>query len=118
MDCDNCKLQSEEGTCKGRIAVPGCIEGIVHIILDANNITSIDEDEILVTPMTDPDCMPAIKMSKGVITDRGGALCHAAIVCRELGRPCIVGTNMATKVLKNGSRVQLCANHGKVFTLD
>ena len=73
-----------------------------------------NKGDILVTSMTTPDWEPIMKKSSGIITDKGGRTCHAAIVARELGVPCIVGTRIATKILKDGDIVELDANHGIV----
>ena len=62
--------------------------------------------------MTTPDLMPTIKQAKAIITDEGGLTCHAAIISRELGIPCIIGTKIATKVLKNGDLVEVDAEKG------
>ena len=75
------------------------------------------DNEILVSPMTVPDYLPAMKKAKAIITDEGGITCHAAIVSRELGIPCIVGTKIATQVLKDGDRVEVDANKGIVKIL-
>ena len=64
--------------------------------------------------MTRPDFMPLMRKAKAVITDEGGITCHAAIVSRELGIPCIIGTKIATKVLKDGDMVEVDANKGIV----
>jgi len=83
---------------------------IVRHIQEANN----KKGYILVTPMTTPDLMPAIKRSLAIITDEGGLTCHAAIVARELGKPCIIGTKIATKILHNGDLVEVDAEKGTV----
>ena len=69
---------------------------------------------ILISISTSPDLMPAIRKSAGIITDIGGMTCHASIVSRELGKPCVVGTKIATKVIKNGDLLELNATHGKI----
>ena len=70
--------------------------------------------EILVTEMTSPDYVPAMKKALGIITDEGGLTCHAAIVARELKVPCIIGTKFATEILKNGDLVKMNASSGIV----
>ncbi|MFH0969532.1 MAG: PEP-utilizing enzyme [Patescibacteria group bacterium] len=74
--------------------------------------------DILVVPQTTPDFVPLMKKSAAVITDEGGATCHAAIISRELGIPCIVGTKIATQVLKDGDLVEVDANQGVVRIID
>ena len=92
--------------------------GIVHIIKDAHNISKFKKGEVLVTDMTDPDWEPIMKIASAIVTNRGGRTCHAAIISRELGIPCLVGTEDATEKLKNGQEVTVsCAEGetGKVY---
>jgi pyruvate,water dikinase len=65
--------------------------------------------------MTRPEYLPAMKKAAAFVTDEGGITCHAAIVAREMGKPCIIGTKVATKVLKNGDLVEVKGNHGVVL---
>lgn len=115
MACNVCDNVNKTEICSGRTAVMGCIEGTARIILDTKEYDDITENDIIVTPMTEPDSISAVKKSKGVITDRGGVLCHAAIVCREIKKPCVVGTKDATKKIKDGEIIRLCANCGKIY---
>ena len=78
------------------------------------NVKAFDEGDILVTGMTRPEFMNVIKKASAIITDVGGILCHAAITAREMKIPCIVGTAVATKVLKDGDIVEVDANSGIV----
>jgi pyruvate,water dikinase len=89
--------------------------GKVKIIRDTDELDKILVGDILVTVMTMPDMVPAMKRANGIITDEGGVTCHAAIVSRELGIPCVVGTGDATKVLKENSVVTLDGNKGLVY---
>ncbi len=102
---------------KGQTGVKGNIRGKVHIILDANSNHEFQKGEILVTGLTRPEYIPLMKKAVGIITDEGGITCHAAIVSRELGLPCIVGTKIATKVLKDGDLVEINADKGIVKIL-
>jgi pyruvate,water dikinase len=77
---------------KGLPASPGVSTGKVHVIADPKDIDEFEEGEILVTLMTSPDWVPAMKKAAAIITDNGGMTCHAAIVSREMQIPCIVGT--------------------------
>jgi len=86
--------------------------GKVRVIKDVSKINEFQEGEILVTEMTDPDWVPIMKIAKGIITDKGGRTCHAAIVSRELGIPAIVGTQKATEVLKTGDEVTIDCSTG------
>ncbi len=91
--------------------------GKVHRIMDVKDITKFKKGEVLVTSMTDPDWEPIMKIASAIITDKGGRTCHAAIISRELGIPCIVGTENGSKKLKSGAEVTInCADgeRGKV----
>lgn len=90
------------------------VTGRVRIVLDKKDIAQVREGDILVTQMTDPDWVPVMKRAAGIVTDLGGRTCHAAIVSRELGVPAIVGTNHATKILKNGQEITLDCSNGSV----
>ena len=99
----------------GEAASPGIATGPVVIIKSPKNIGKAQIGQILVTTMTSPDFVPAMKKVAGIITDKGGQTSHAAIVSRELGTPCVVGTKNATKILKNGQTVTLDGATGKVW---
>ncbi|MFH1413215.1 MAG: phosphoenolpyruvate synthase [bacterium] len=86
--------------------------GIVNKIMDAKDIYKFKKGQILVTDMTDPDWEPIMKIAAAIITDKGGRTCHAAIISRELGIPCIVGTNNASKVLNTGNKVTVSCAEG------
>ncbi|MFA6227011.1 MAG: PEP-utilizing enzyme [Candidatus Paceibacterota bacterium] len=101
-------------TFKGNIACKGLVKGIVKVLHSANEIGKLEAGEILVTSMTMPNYVPAMKIAGAIITDEGGISCHAAIVSRELGIPCIIGTKIATKVLKDGDLVEVDADKGIV----
>ena len=104
---------------KGLPASPGKAAGKAHVILDPANIDEFKDGEILVTTMTAPDWVPAMKKAKAIVTDAGGMTCHAAIVSRELGIPCIVGTKSrseeATVNIKNGQDITVDASNGVVY---
>jgi phosphoenolpyruvate synthase/pyruvate phosphate dikinase len=99
---------------KGSTAYPGVVRGKVRLLRFRELIQTLEAGEILVTEMTDPDFVPAIKKAAAVVTDEGGVMCHAAIVSRELQKPCIVGTKLATKYLKDGDMVEVDATNGIV----
>ena len=93
--------------------------GKVRVIMDPRQINQFKKNEVLVTDMTDPDWEPIMKMAAAIITNKGGRTCHAAIVSRELGIPCLVGTELATKKLKTGQTVTIsCAEGEKGFVYD
>jgi len=100
---------------KGLGASPGMASGAVKIIKSTSELDKILEGDILVTVMTTPDMVPAMKRADGIITDEGGVTCHAAIVSRELGIPCVVGTGDATSILKENEIVTLDGNKGTVY---
>lgn len=101
---------------KGNTAYTGKVTGRCHIIHDFKG-ADIEEGEILVTVMTDPNFVPLMKKAAAIVTDGGGMLCHAAIVSRELKKPCVVGTKVASKVLKDGDEVEVDADNGVVRIL-
>jgi pyruvate,water dikinase len=82
------------------------------VIKDVSNINDFKSGEILVTDMTDPDWEPIMKIASAIVTNRGGRTCHAAIISRELGIPCIVGTNTGTSVLKTGNDATVDCSKG------
>ena len=88
--------------------------GKVRILRSAKNISLFKKGEILVTRITDPDWEPIMKIASAIVTNKGGRTSHAAIVSRELGIPCIVGSNNATKVLKNGQAVTVNCSSGQI----
>ncbi|HEX79240.1 MAG TPA: phosphoenolpyruvate synthase [Dehalococcoidia bacterium] len=100
---------------EGDAASPGLASGSVRVIHDTTQLDQVKEGDILVTEMTTPDFVPAMKRAVAIVTDRGGRTAHAAIVSRELGIPCIVGTEKATKVLSNNQKITVDGSHGKVY---
>lgn len=105
------------GLIKGAIAYKGRVRGVVKIVLSSKEQSSLKHGEILVTSMTTPDLLPAMERAAAFITDEGGITCHAAIVAREMKKPCLIGTRNATKVLKDGDLVEVDANQGVVRKL-
>lgn len=87
--------------------------GSVHIIRDVKDIHKFKQGEVLVTEMTDPDWEPIMKKSAAIVTNSGGRTCHAAIISRELGVPCVVGTSTGTEDLKDGSMVTVSCAEGE-----
>jgi len=99
----------------GKPASPGIGTGPVKIILKSTEVSKISVGDILVSTMTSPDFVPAMKKASAIITDKGGQTSHAAIVSRELGIPCVVGCKNATKILKNDQIVSVNGVTGQVF---
>lgn len=108
---------TEEGKIlvKGETACAGAASGPVVIIKDARELNRVKKGDVLVTYMTNPDMVPAMQKAAAIVTDEGGLTSHAAIVSREMGTPCIVGTEVATKILKNGQTVTVNATRGLVY---
>lgn len=99
----------------GLSASPGIGWGSVVIIQSKKEINKVKTGDVLVTSMTTPDFVPAMKKVSAIVTDKGGLTSHAAIVSRELGVPCVVGTEKATKVLKNNQVITVDGSEGKVY---
>ncbi len=99
--------------CRGN----GNIEGRIRIVTDPRN-DEFQDGDILVTSMTRVEFVPLMRRAKAIITDEGGIACHAAIISRELGIPCIIGTKIATKVLRDGDMVEVDAEKGIVKKLN
>jgi pyruvate,water dikinase len=108
-------VDSAEIIIKGLGASPGIAVGTVRIIAGPKELGKVQKGDILVTSMTSPDYVPAMKRAAAVVTDLGGATCHAAIVSRELGIPAVIGTKTATKDLKEGDVITVDARHGIVY---
>ena len=90
--------------------------GKANIITNVKDINKLKKGDVLVTEMTDPDWEPIMKIASAIVTEKGGRTCHAAIISRELGVPCIVGTNDATKKIKQGEKITVsCAEGEKGF---
>ncbi len=116
---NNLKSQEEEikqkSILRGLGASVGFATGPVRIIKSLKELNKIKDKDIMVTKMTTPDMVPQMKKAAAIITDEGGITCHAAIVSRELGIPAIVGTEVATKILKEDQLVSVDATKGKVY---
>ncbi|MBI5530293.1 MAG: hypothetical protein HY918_02220 [Candidatus Doudnabacteria bacterium] len=110
LEKDNSKINE----IKGRVAQNGIITGKAKILMTVKELSKIKKGDILITYMTSPNFLPAMKLAAGFVTDEGGLTCHAAIVAREMKKPCIIGTKIATKVFKDGDLVEVNANTGIV----
>ncbi|MGB9637425.1 MAG: phosphoenolpyruvate synthase, partial [Microgenomates group bacterium] len=109
------KIESRKEILTGQPASPGIGWGPVVLIKSKNQIGKVKDRDVLVTSMTTPDFVPAMKKVSAIVTDKGGLTSHAAIVSRELGVPCVVGTQNATKILKNGQMITVHGGAGKVY---
>jgi pyruvate, water dikinase len=99
---------------RGLGAAPGSASGRVRLVAELTDAASLQEGEILVTHMTAPDWVPLMRRAAGIVTDSGGMTCHAAIVSRELGIPCVVGTGNATARLRDGDEITIDAGRGVI----
>lgn len=102
---------------KGQVASGGKIKGIVKILKSHKENDKLKKGEILVVSMTTPDFISTMEKASAIITDEGGITCHAAIISRELGIPCIIGTKIATKILQDGDYIEVNANLGVITKL-
>jgi phosphohistidine swiveling domain-containing protein len=102
---------------KGTIAQPGRVSGKAKIVLTTAGVNKIKKGDILIAPMTFPQFIMAMKKAAAFVTDEGGLTCHAAIVAREMKKPCIIGTRIATKIFKDGDLVEVDADKGLVKIL-
>jgi len=102
---------------KGNIAYPGKVTGKVKVIHTPEDLSRVSTGDILVTSMTTPNMVPTLEKAAAFVTDEGGITCHASIIAREMKKPCIIGTKIATNVLKDGDKVLVDATHGVITIL-
>ncbi len=110
----NVEVGDNVKTIKGVSAMPGKVVGPVKIVLSRNDFHKIVDGDILVTSMTRPEFTQILSKVSAIITNEGGVTCHAAIIARELNKPCIIATKIATKVLKDGDKVEVNADSGVI----
>ncbi len=103
---------------RGAIAYQGLVRGRVRRMMGHREISQVQIGEVIISPMTMPDFLPAMQKAAAFVTDEGGITCHVAIVAREMKKPCIIGTKFATQVLKNGDLVEVDAYNGVVRILE
>ena len=106
---------ASEPLVRGLGAAPGRASGPVRVIGSLADAGRLRDGDVLVTHMTSPDWVPLMRRAAAIVTDSGGMTCHAAIVSRELGVPCVVGTGEATRKLRDGELVTVDATHGVVY---
>ncbi len=109
---------AHEPLLRGHSAAPGIVAGRVRVVHTIDEAAALEAGEILVAPMTSPDWVPAMRRAAALITNSGGVTCHAAIVSRELGLPCIVGARDATEMLRDGELVTVDGAAGVVYEGD
>ncbi|MCB1286390.1 MAG: phosphoenolpyruvate synthase [Mycobacterium sp.] len=107
--------EKHEVLVQGLPAVPGAASGVVRVLEDVSEGGRLQDGEVLVAKMTNPDWLPTMRRASALVTDTGGMTCHAAIVARELKVPCIVGARTATKDLTDGMVVTVDGTHGRVL---
>ena len=110
--------ESEVMEFKGNIAFKGKIQGIAKVVMNAHQIGKVNEGDILIAPTTAPSYIVGMGKASAFVTDEGGITSHTAIVAREMKKPCIIGTKIATKVLKDGDLVEVDAERGIVKKLN
>jgi phosphohistidine swiveling domain-containing protein len=108
------RLSTSEDDVVGVTACGGSVRGLVRLVLTDQDMLDMIPGEILVTTSTTPSLMLAVEKAAGIVTDEGGMLCHAAIVSREFGIPCVIGTDNATRRLRTGDIIDMSAGEGKV----
>ena len=115
VDNTNIGANNSEKILEGMGASPGVGKGKVKIVYDMDHLDKVETGDVLVTRMTTPDFVPAMRKAIAIVTDEGGLTSHAAIVSREMGIPCVVGTTSATKDLQDGMIVTVDGERGKVM---
>lgn len=113
----NEEIISTDKIIKGTVAFPGYAKGIVKRVDKAKDMDKYNPGDIIVSINTSPDLMPVLRTCSAIVSDEGGVMCHAAIVSREMKKPCIIGTRIATKVLNDGDLIEVDANKGIVKIL-
>jgi phosphohistidine swiveling domain-containing protein/DNA-binding Xre family transcriptional regulator len=114
---ESLKKSSDETILRGQTASQGYAKGKARLVLNQKDFLSFREGEILIAGMTRPEYLPVMKKAAAFVTNEGGITCHAAIVAREMGKPCIIGTRNATELIKTGDLIEVRANHGTVRIL-
>lgn len=109
------EIEKKKEILTGAGASPGIGWGPVVVLVSEKEINKVKNGNVLVTSMTTPDFVPAMKKVSAIVTDKGGLTSHAAIVSRELGVPCVVGTKKATKILKNGEIITVDGSRGTIY---
>ena len=110
--------EGSEGHLKGMAASPGQVEGRARVILDADDLSQIQPGEILVATVTAPSWGPIFGRIGAAVTDIGGMMSHAAIVCREYALPAVTGTGSASAVIKTGQLLRVDGTKGTVEIVD
>jgi phosphohistidine swiveling domain-containing protein len=99
--------RAPETSVRGLTAYRGKVSGKARIVLNASEQDVLEEGEILIVPMTTPDCLPSMRRAAAFVTDEGGVICHAAIIAREMKKPCVIGTKKATTTFRTGDWIEV-----------
>jgi phosphohistidine swiveling domain-containing protein len=110
-------ISQKDEIIKGMIAYKGKVTGIAKIVLNVTDMEKVNDGDILISSSTNPDLIVAMGKARAFVTDMGGITSHAAIVSREMKKPCIVGTRNATRLIKDGDLIEVDANNGIVKIL-
>ena len=108
---------TNSGLLTGMAASPGAVEGMARVIRSADELDQIKDGEILVTPVTAPSWAPVFSKISATVTDIGGMMSHAAIVCREYGLPAVTATGSASSIIKTGQKLRVDGSKGEVTIL-
>jgi pyruvate,water dikinase len=111
-------MSGDSTTLSGAAASPGVAEGLARVVRDVHEITDVQPGEILVSTVTSPAWAPIFPKIRAAVTDIGGIMSHAAIVCREYGVPAVVGTGRATAEIRTGQRLRVDGTTGVVTLLE
>jgi phosphohistidine swiveling domain-containing protein len=111
-------VQEETFLVSGRGVTRGSVVGPARMVISTGDFSKVQKGDILITPMADPDFIHVAKLIAGLVTDRGGVLCHAAILARELNLPCIIGCEHATQTIGDGQWIRLDAASGIVMGIE
>jgi pyruvate, water dikinase len=101
----------------GSVAYGGIAQGKARVVMRKNEVSGFEVGQVLVAPMTTPHYLPAMRKAVAFVTDEGGVTCHAAIVAREMKKPCVIGTKVATQVIRDGDDIEVNADLGVVSVL-
>lgn len=112
------KKDTEFTEIKGYSACRGVVRGTVKVVFGSKDFHKVERGDILVAPATSVDFVPVMEKAAAFVTNEGGITSHASIVSREMSKPCIIGTKIATKVLRDGMRVEVDAEHGLVTVIE
>ena len=110
-------MEKEVSEVRGQIAQKGKVTGKVRVVKNRAQANLVEEGEVIVSPMTTPDFIVGMHKAAAFVTDEGGIVCHAAIVAREMKKPCIIGTKIGSQVFKDGDMVEVDADRGIVRIL-